>query len=167
MSIYFKGNAPLIDANSFPVVQEAAVLITPTATGFGETFGGIPVIVVALTDSDGDGVPDEDDAFPNDPTEVADCDNDGVGDNADARSGELIVELQDQIARLQAQVAELSGDPTIEEIQDGRLGSIVLTPMPNTNTAILSFDIEHSDDLHPHLPRPVKLQEIRAGKAIS
>ena len=35
-------------------------------------------------DSDGDGVPDADDAFPNDPAESADSDGDGVGDNADA-----------------------------------------------------------------------------------
>lgn len=34
-------------------------------------------------DSDGDGVPDEEDAFPNDPTEQSDNDNDGIGDNAD------------------------------------------------------------------------------------
>ncbi|MBI4695940.1 MAG: VCBS repeat-containing protein [Gammaproteobacteria bacterium] len=36
-----------------------------------------------LTDSDGDGVPDSMDAFPNDPTESADTDHDGSGDNAD------------------------------------------------------------------------------------
>ena len=36
------------------------------------------------TDSDGDGVPDEEDAFPDDPTEVRDSDNDGIGDNSDA-----------------------------------------------------------------------------------
>ena len=34
-------------------------------------------------DKDGDGVPDEDDAFPNDPDESVDTDGDGVGDNAD------------------------------------------------------------------------------------
>lgn len=34
-------------------------------------------------DSDGDGVPDDKDAFPFDPTETADTDGDGVGDNAD------------------------------------------------------------------------------------
>ena len=34
-------------------------------------------------DGDGDGVPDEDDAFPEDPTESQDTDGDGVGDNAD------------------------------------------------------------------------------------
>ena len=35
-------------------------------------------------DSDGDGTPDEEDAFPNDPNEWIDTDGDGVGDNADA-----------------------------------------------------------------------------------
>ncbi|MCH6255194.1 thrombospondin type 3 repeat-containing protein [Puniceicoccaceae bacterium K14] len=34
-------------------------------------------------DSDSDGVGDNSDAFPNDPSESADSDNDGVGDNAD------------------------------------------------------------------------------------
>ena len=34
-------------------------------------------------DKDGDGVPDEDDAFPEDPEESVDTDGDGVGDNAD------------------------------------------------------------------------------------
>ena len=34
-------------------------------------------------DGDGDGVPDEIDAFPDDPTETKDTDGDGVGDNAD------------------------------------------------------------------------------------
>ena len=39
-----------------------------------------PVII----DSDGDGVPDSEDAFPDDPNESLDTDGDGVGDNADA-----------------------------------------------------------------------------------
>jgi len=34
-------------------------------------------------DSDGDGVPDIDDQFPNDPDESRDADGDGIGDNAD------------------------------------------------------------------------------------
>ncbi len=34
-------------------------------------------------DSDGDGVIDDEDAFPNDPTETVDSDGDGVGDNSD------------------------------------------------------------------------------------
>ncbi|MDI9244827.1 PQQ-binding-like beta-propeller repeat protein, partial [Marinobacter sp. CHS3-4] len=35
-------------------------------------------------DTDGDSVPDKDDAFPLDPTETADSDSDGYGDNTDA-----------------------------------------------------------------------------------
>lgn len=38
---------------------------------------------VPPTDTDGDGVSDALDAFPNDPNETADADGDGVGDNAD------------------------------------------------------------------------------------
>ena len=34
-------------------------------------------------DKDGDGIPDDEDAFPNDPTEWRDSDGDGIGDNAD------------------------------------------------------------------------------------
>ncbi len=40
-------------------------------------------LTVSSTDSDGDGVPDSEDAFPTDPTEWSDNDLDGVGDNAD------------------------------------------------------------------------------------
>ncbi len=34
-------------------------------------------------DTDGDGIPDDQDSFPNDPTESKDTDGDGIGDNAD------------------------------------------------------------------------------------
>lgn len=37
-----------------------------------------------VVDSDNDGVSDDNDAFPNDPSETLDSDNDGVGNNADA-----------------------------------------------------------------------------------
>lgn len=40
-----------------------------------------------VVDSDGDGVDDDEDAFPNDPNEWADSDGDGVGDNADICPG--------------------------------------------------------------------------------
>ena len=39
---------------------------------------------LAGVDTDGDGVRDNADAFPTDPTEWVDTDGDGVGDNADA-----------------------------------------------------------------------------------
>jgi len=42
-----------------------------------------PSFSASLPDSDGDGVPDWFDAFPNDPTETTDTDGDGIGNNAD------------------------------------------------------------------------------------
>ena len=48
--------------------------------GSASTEGYTP----AVTDTDGDGVIDSQDAFPNDATETTDTDDDGVGDNADA-----------------------------------------------------------------------------------
>ena len=41
-------------------------------------------ISIEVADTDGDGVADDIDAFPNDPLEISDTDGDGVGDNADA-----------------------------------------------------------------------------------
>ncbi len=43
-----------------------------------------PMANAPSPDSDGDGVNDDEDAFPNDPNEITDSDGDGVGDNADA-----------------------------------------------------------------------------------
>jgi hypothetical protein len=50
-------------------------------------YPGLPMptttAVFEAIDSDADGVPDNDDPFPNDPAEWADSDGDGVGDNSD------------------------------------------------------------------------------------
>lgn len=40
-----------------------------------------------MIDTDGDGVPDDEDAFPEDPTESVDTDGDGTGNNADLDEG--------------------------------------------------------------------------------
>lgn len=62
-----------IDANSNLQISQSEIdiLILLCETSF-DAFDG-----------DGDGVPDKDDAFPNDPDESKDTDGDGVGDNAD------------------------------------------------------------------------------------
>ncbi len=43
----------------------------------------IEAVAAGPVDTDGDGVPDDQDAFPNDPSEQFDTDGDGTGDNAD------------------------------------------------------------------------------------
>jgi len=44
----------------------------------------ISIATTPIIDSDGDGHPDDEDAFPNDSTEWVDSDGDGHGDNSDA-----------------------------------------------------------------------------------
>ncbi len=61
-------------------------LTVPVTVNDGTDSSGVfsvSIAVLALTDSDGDGVPDVDDAFPDDPNETSDSDGDGIGDNAD------------------------------------------------------------------------------------
>jgi hypothetical protein len=48
-----------------------------------EDFCTIYVDKAAISDSDGDGVPDDQDAFPLNPDEWLDTDGDGIGNNAD------------------------------------------------------------------------------------
>jgi hypothetical protein len=47
----------------------------------GEDFASLFITVTSDLDSDGDGVPDAEDAFPNNPNEWEDADGDGLGDN--------------------------------------------------------------------------------------
>ncbi len=61
-----------VPANSFTFFPPPPLGVTDLA-----------VVPVTPVDTDGDGVPDSVDVFPNDPTEWADFDGDGLGDNAD------------------------------------------------------------------------------------
>jgi hypothetical protein len=58
-----------------------ATLIPFDQYGNNATFGTLGVFT--LVDTDGDGVPDGGDVFPNDANETTDSDGDGVGDNGD------------------------------------------------------------------------------------
>ncbi|MCJ8321095.1 MAG: hypothetical protein MJK12_15760 [Colwellia sp.] len=57
--------------------------ITLSACGGGSEDSVKVIPPIAIIDSDGDGVEDSKDAFPNDASESVDTDGDGVGDNAD------------------------------------------------------------------------------------
>ncbi|MDH5426262.1 MAG: thrombospondin type 3 repeat-containing protein, partial [Gammaproteobacteria bacterium] len=48
-----------------------------------DDFTSVPAFTLLGADSDGDGIPDSDDAFPNDPDEFIDSDGDGIGNRAD------------------------------------------------------------------------------------
>ena len=81
----------------------------------------------------------------NDPSEIADFDNDGVGDNEDRRSPEIIANLESQITRLQMEISQLVQRLTIEQLQDARNGSVIISA--DKETATISFNIEESNDL--------------------
>ncbi|NNF16410.1 MAG: hypothetical protein HKN70_06660 [Gammaproteobacteria bacterium] len=63
---------------SNPARSSGAQFDKPIVIGTGSNVNPFP-----LADSDGDGVPDVNDAFPGDPNESVDTDNDGTGNNAD------------------------------------------------------------------------------------
>lgn len=68
------------------LVSEASTTApsTPvTALDAGGSISTIPAAAETNPDSDGDGVLNADDAFPNDSSESVDSDGDGIGDNAD------------------------------------------------------------------------------------
>ena len=65
---------------------DGATITVQAASNTGAyTFtAATPLVVKTDNDTDGDGVGDKTDAFPEDPTEWADADDDGYGDNSDA-----------------------------------------------------------------------------------
>jgi hypothetical protein len=83
-------------------------------------------------DSDGDGVPDNEDAFPADPSESQDTDNDGIGDNADAdRDGDGFPnDIEDSVGtdpnNADSVPADLDGDFIPDSVDDDRDGDGVL-----------------------------------------
>jgi len=70
------------DGGSADAALDSAPPVVDIDTGMGAAVDAAPDM--DLADGDGDGVPDVDDAFPDDPAESRDGDGDGVGDNADA-----------------------------------------------------------------------------------
>ncbi len=60
------------------VIVFSAVFATIVFANLSDRFS-----VLGQSDKDGDGVPDAQDKFPNDPWEWVDSDNDGIGDNGD------------------------------------------------------------------------------------
>jgi len=75
---------PFLKSQKFYFCENGEWHPSPFAHSGSTNYNSRPVPAnSAQTDADGDGVPDHQDAFPNDPAETTDTDLDGVGDNAD------------------------------------------------------------------------------------
>ena len=86
--VIFLGDRAMLDTSWRPFVNNSAlstINYCEDRNGWpGESIFGIANIVsVICNDIDGDGVSDDLDVFPFDPSETRDSDSDGVGDNAD------------------------------------------------------------------------------------
>ena len=86
--VIFLGDRATLDTSWRPFVNNSAlstINYCEDRNGWpGESIFGIANIVsVICNDIDGDGVSDDLDVFPFDPSETRDSDSDGVGDNAD------------------------------------------------------------------------------------
>ena len=74
-------------------------------------FGGNFKYVEAALDSDGDGVPDSEDAFPHDATEWSDNDGDGIGDNADPDDdNDGLTDVEEDLLGTNPLLADTDGD---------------------------------------------------------
>ena len=96
-SEYSTGGGIIICDDTLAVGAECTITVrfTPTSEGTktailrvesaetDEQTVSLSGIGIAANDSDGDGYPDDEDAFPNDPDEWLDTDGDGIGNNAD------------------------------------------------------------------------------------
>lgn len=98
-------------------------------------------LAVLPADSDGDGVIDTQDAFPNDPDESADSDGDGVGDNGDYAPNDPAVQ---SICQADAPASEKSAAgcdnsaPVAEAGDDQTVGPLVSVPLDTS----LSYDAD-------------------------
>lgn len=67
--------------------------------------------VAPVSDQDGDGVDDDEDAFPNDPNEWSDLDGDGQGDNSDDDiDGDGVANAEDAFPEDASETADSDGD---------------------------------------------------------
>ncbi len=84
---------------------------TDVTGGTNGTGGTGDTGTVVTTDTDGDGVTDNIDAFPNDPTETVDTDGDGVGNVADTDDdNDGTLDVNDVFPLNPAEVSDTDGD---------------------------------------------------------
>ena len=110
-----------------------------------ETFQDFTINVLA--DSDGDGVPDVDDAFPNDPNESVDTDSDGIGNNADTDDdNDGIPDTYENLNGLNPLVDDADEDPDNDGVTN--LNEF----LQGTNAQEADTDGDGSDDAQDNCP---------------
>lgn len=113
---------------------------------------GIHLINIAIEpDSDGDGVADSKDAFPNDPSETLDTDQDGIGNNADADDdNDGVSDADDAFPLDSSESVDTDGDgignnADLDDDGDGRTDDSDIYPLDTDNDGI-DNDVDDDDD---------------------
>ncbi|MBU2967792.1 collagenase [Pseudoalteromonas sp. C2R02] len=118
----------------------------------GNTFSISQALVdnkTDLIDSDGDGVPDNIDAFPNDPNESQDTDGDGVGNNTDAFPNDASETTDTDGDSVGDNADAFPNDPTETHDSDGDGIGDNSDPYPNdSNNGINYCDISGEKQTH-------------------
>ncbi len=147
LNINFPANATPASANK----------ITVTATSKTDPSVSVKTEFIAFvkgTDSDNDGVPDNTDAFPDDPVEFADSDNDSTGNNTDldddndGMTDECETKYMDTLNPFEndaSQDADNDGYTNLEECNAGtdpinpasKPGNIQPQPLPNPDDSVV------------------------------
>jgi len=161
-NLNYNGNDTLTmlssDNTGTPLTDTDTVAITVFIDTDGDGIGNH-----VDTDDDGDGFSDILEArFNGDPLDPSDRDSieASIIDDMDTAEG-TIQELQSQNASLESQIsvleatavsnateiAALSQRPTLEQVRDGRPGSVLLNVDSETGTVVLNFTVEESEDL--------------------
>ena len=172
-SITFLGTAPTVGANAFSgfVVEGARALVTIEAVssfgGFGTDWNGR---TVSMSDSYMNDLSAQFAELSQRPTQVAynaavaTARTDGQGDvTSDPASYSLVTQaavaqkdaaiefLQNIVAALVDErdvvIAERDARPTLQEVSDGRPGSVLLSVDSEAGSVVLDFTVEESEDL--------------------
>ena len=131
---------PLGTINVRPIQLTNVVMGNSVAAEVSATLGhSIFAVAVVDGDSDGDGVPDVTDAFPEDPTEWADSDNDGIGDNKEANNNAPTAENSSVMASEDAIYTFRSGDFNFvdQDVEDA-LSSVRVDALPSLGSFLLN-----------------------------
>jgi uncharacterized repeat protein (TIGR01451 family) len=104
------------------------------------------VQVTVLADTDNDGVPDINDAFPTDPNETTDTDGDGIGDNADTTYTVVDGNVSFLITAINAANDE-TNNPGLDIIELALDGNYQLTAIDNTDSGNTGLPTITSDIL--------------------
>ncbi|MGB7304480.1 MAG: RICIN domain-containing protein [Burkholderiaceae bacterium] len=131
-----------IDANGRPSVGRTIRITRPDTDGdgvpdFEDEFPDDPNETV---DTDGDGVGDNGDRFPGDPSESADSDNDGIGDNADPAPNDSTVPAGVTYRYYEGNWETLPNFDGLTPVKSGKVPAFSLAPRNRATSFGFRFD---------------------------